>query len=463
VVWWLALALHTVALFADGERIAVVARRALALVTARHVLADSVETASRLVVRRTTLVDVITLSALGVSGVAALADTHTVAQVLVCHAHFCVRTRQLGSTRLRYLELGAAVLVWVARRAAGTLTRVAAGLVVADGSDGTRVGQTLVDVRTARGLARVACAAQTLRSVVDQHTLRVRSTGHAFARMSAFIANVWIWAVATVLRIADSVAGTVGVGLARYDSDTSDLRRRIRESPVRTLATVRPRRVGANGSRAAGVRSRTLVDVKALFEGIAGKAGLTLAAEASRSVGTICVGATTTKRSVDLVTLIDINTASCNVQRVKGPAVFTNTVRLIAIGLAECMFPTRDVFARLFTRDGGRGADVARRTVALEPAGRVDASRMRSARLRPTLIQVHTHGALRLEPRLAETLAFHTLGVVHTVKVALAQHCHVNLFTSRFWVWFGRISLGTSTVVSWHSVFTLGVNATRSV
>lgn len=61
-----------------------------------------------------------------------------------------------------YLGLGAAILVWVTRRPARTLTGVTAWLVVTHCTHRARVHLAFVDVHTAGVSPRVAGAAQTL-------------------------------------------------------------------------------------------------------------------------------------------------------------------------------------------------------------------------------------------------------------------------------------------------------------
>lgn len=66
--------------------------------------------------------------------------------------------------------------------------------------------------------------------------------------------------------------------------------------------------------------------------------------------------------------------------------------------------------------------------MALVSTGCIGTCCVRPTWLGSALIQIHTDGALGLEPCLAETLALHTLCIVDTVKVAVAQHCHVHLY-----------------------------------
>lgn len=73
--------------FTKRERVAVESRWTLALVATRHVLADSVEAAGRVVMGSAALVDVFTCAGRWVSGVAARADANVLTCVVILHTH----------------------------------------------------------------------------------------------------------------------------------------------------------------------------------------------------------------------------------------------------------------------------------------------------------------------------------------------------------------------------------------
>lgn len=89
------LHVHT---FTQRERVAIESGWTLALVATGHVLADSVETAGRVVVRSATLVDVFTCASRRVSRVAAWADANVLTRVVILHTHLGSWARKLRPT-----------------------------------------------------------------------------------------------------------------------------------------------------------------------------------------------------------------------------------------------------------------------------------------------------------------------------------------------------------------------------
>jgi len=209
--------------------------------------------------------------------------------------------------------------------------------------------------------------------------------------VSALVSDVRIRAEAAVLGVANGISRTVFVRLTGYDGDTAGLRVRIGEGPLGTLAGVRAWGVTADGPCPTGIHAGTLIHIKALLKSVSREAWLTVTAEAPGRVGAHRVGSTAAKRTIHLVTFINVNTSSADVQRVESPTVLTDAVSLIAIRLAECMIPTCYFLARFFTDDGGGRADVSSKTGAVVVARRVVTGGVRSAGLGHTLVYVYAH------------------------------------------------------------------------
>lgn len=170
--------------FAAGKRIPVEARRTLALVTARQILAHGVRPAGRFVPEFRAFVGVPAFTGLRVPQIAALTDANAFAHELVQDTHLGSRTRRFGGTLTRALSLGTPVSVRVSVRPAGTLTRKRSRSVVAHRSGPAWVALTLVNVRTSGiGIPGVPGRTLALGVVLEQHAFRIGTALHVFARI----------------------------------------------------------------------------------------------------------------------------------------------------------------------------------------------------------------------------------------------------------------------------------------
>lgn len=352
------------------------------------------------------------------------ADADIRAQVRVLNAGLSRRTRMvIAAGNVHNIVLGTAIAVRVSSTSSGTLAREASGTVGAHSTTWTGIAFALINIDTSssvlRGGSGEAFGAQTLGHIVHDHALSVGRTAHRLARMTAVISNVRLWTEAPLVLVTDGVSRTLIDRLAAHHSNTADPGVRISDCARGTSALKGSRKVVADGSLPARIWFAALVQVDAQSLGVSGESRGTLTGVTPGNVLTNRIVSALSRRSMDDVALIDIDATSGNIAGIEGPTLFADAIRLCAVRLAEGMRSAGNIFTGCFAFHTGWSSNVSGEAVALEGSRSVDALSIGSADPGScsTLIDIHAHGAIRLESVLAEALAVHALGVVCAVKV----------------------------------------------
>lgn len=467
LVGCLALALQTVALFAHCIRVSTESRWTMAFIAAGQVLTKCIQS-TRLITVLCAFVDVATLSAGLIAHESLSADAHVRAQVRILNARLARRTRIIFVAGDRNdVTLGATIAIRIACTPTRTLARVGARRVGANSTAWTWIGSALINIDTRlSGVIRRACIsvrAQTLRHIIDDHTMSIRTADHSLARVTAIVAHIRLRAQASLVFVANCVAGTFAVLLAGDYSNATYPGIWIGDRARGTGTFIGTSQVIANGTLSASIRTIAFVQVHAQTLRIARKARRTLTRITSGSIFANGIVSALSRGSVDRVALVNVHATGSNVARIERPAVLTDTVRFHAVRLTEGVRSALDVFAGRLTLDPWRCANIAGETFTPVRSGRVDALCVRAASIGhvPALVNVDADRAVRLESVLAEALPLNAFGIVGTVKVTGAQYIHVPLFTGNLGVGTGAIPLRTQTVIAGRSVFAYRMIAAR--
>lgn len=162
------------------------------------------------------------------------------------------------------------------------------------------------------------------------------------------------------------------------------------------------------------------------------------------------------------ITFIDIHTPGSNIARVKCPAIFTDAIGLIAIGLAIGMLAAMDIGTGFLAHNTWRSTHIASLTITSIRSGGIDTLGMlpTNTSMGAALINVHTTGAHGLKSIQAEALILNTLGIVGTIEIRRTLDIDINLFTGCLGIRFPGKSLGTRTLITGLFIFTNGMGTT---
>lgn len=206
----LALALHTTALLAAHIRVAVESRGAMALITARQILAERISSTRLLSILRA-LVHIAALLRRFIADEPLSADADIRSQIGILDTCLSRGTRMIiAAGNVNDIILGTTIAVGISRTASRALAGITSRAIRAHRSTRAGISCALINVYTGSAVLRrgtgESLSTQALCYVIDNHTLGVRGTAHGLARVTAVIADIWLGTETPLVLITNGVS-----------------------------------------------------------------------------------------------------------------------------------------------------------------------------------------------------------------------------------------------------------------